>query len=133
MEVGMNNATNTAIFGKSQSEPGSKESSPFIHELKRQESYDLRKLKKESLLSPRSKAFFDEIEKKRKDINSKSSSLEIMNYYMGLLNEIPQKYHWKLFLDLAESFKKEGNYLNAKSFYKMATYIQPYNSDVISH
>jgi hypothetical protein len=106
------------------------DSSPFSKGLGRQESFDSRKLKKEAQLSPRSKSYFDDIERKRKDLNSKASSTELLNFYMGLLPEVPARYQWKIFLELAEAFKKDCNYNYAKSFYKIAVHLQPYNSDV---
>jgi len=106
------------------------DASPFTKGLMRQESFDSRKLKKEAQLSPRSKSYFDDIERKRKDLNSKCSSSELLNFYLGLLPDVPSRYHWKIFLDLAEAFKKDCNYNYAKSFYKIAVHMQPYNSDV---
>jgi len=94
------------------------------------QGYDARRLKRDCQLSPRSKVFFDDVEKKRKEVNGKSSITEILTFYLNMLTEVQSKYHWKLFLDLAEACKKECSYKYAKFFYKAAISLQPYNPDI---
>jgi len=96
-----------------------------------QGGFDARRLKRDCQLSPRTKGFFDDVEKKRKEVNGKSSITEILTFYLGMLPEVQSKYHWKLFLDLAEACKKECSYKYAKFFYKAAISLQPYNPDVM--
>jgi len=95
------------------------------------QGFDVRRLKKDCQLSPRTKGFFDDVEKKRKEVNGKSSITEILTFYLGMLPDVQSKYHWKLFLDLAEACKKECSYRYAKFFYKAAISLQPYNPDVL--
>lgn len=92
--------------------------------------HDPRKLKKDLQLSPKTKAFFDDTEKKRKELNGKGSITDLVTFYLGLLPDVQPKYHWKLFLDVAEACKKECSYKYAKFFYKQALALQPYSPDV---
>jgi len=92
--------------------------------------HDIRRLKRDCQLSPRTKTYFDDIERKRKEVNGKSTITEILTFYLNLLPEVQSKYHWKLFLDVAEACKKECSYKYAKFFYKAAISLQPYNADI---
>ena len=76
-------------------------------------------------MSPRSKQQFDEIDKKRKEIVNKNNGTpqDLLNFYLGQLPEVPNRYHWKIFLELAEIFKKDCNHGYAKTFYKIAAQI----------
>ena len=92
------------------------------------DSYLVRKLKKEVQLSPKSKAYFHELEKIRKEQQNKSN-FDILTETLKILPDIQSKSLWKVFFDLAESFKKDYNYTDSKTFYILSIYLQPYNSD----
>lgn len=92
--------------------------------------HDTKRLKRDCQLSPRTKSYFEDLERRKKEVNTKDSVTDTLTFYLGLLPEIQSKYHWKLFLELAEACKKECSYKYAKFFYKAAISLQPYNPEV---
>lgn len=94
------------------------------------EQNKVNKLKKEAVMSPRSKKQWEELEKKIKVSSSSAKVDELIASYTRSLTEIPNRYWWKVFFDLAEVLKKECYYQEAKQYYKASVYLQPYVQEV---
>lgn len=95
------------------------------------EQNKVNKLKKEAVMSPRSKKQWEELEKKIKVSSSSAKVDELIASYTRSLTEIPNRYWWKVFFDLAEVLKKECYYQEAKQYYKASVYLQPYVQEVL--
>jgi tetratricopeptide (TPR) repeat protein len=83
---------------------------------------------RDSCESPISKNKFKDITKYITDVQ-KTSSFETLlatSLKQMMVSNVPQKVHWRVYLEIADFAKREARFDEAKFFYKLAITNQPY-------
>jgi len=86
------------------------------------------KLKKDSVESPISKQKYKVISKEIKELEKTSSFEQVMTATMQRMvsQAVPQKIHWRVYLDLADFAKRETKFQEAAALFKVVVATQPY-------
>eukprot|EP01112_Ceratiomyxa_fruticulosa_P016875 TRINITY_DN515_c0_g4_i1.p1 TRINITY_DN515_c0_g4~~TRINITY_DN515_c0_g4_i1.p1 ORF type:complete len:106 (+),score=24.76 TRINITY_DN515_c0_g4_i1:154-471(+) len=67
------------------------------------------------------KQFFKQFKAKEKE-----GFKEAKHFALSNLSLLPEKVHWKVFLELADLAKRENHLHTAQKYYEMVTQLQPY-------
>jgi len=78
--------------------------------------------------SPVSKSKYKNISKDVKEMEKVGSAdfSNIVTSAFKFLKSIPQKIHWRVYLELADIAKRESKFADARHFFKLVVSVQPY-------